>query len=118
MLVNLLLLNDWYSEWKDTVRLCHYGESRSLACLEHVKLAQVHRVGRTKTEAKIANHIAKKNAYLNGVCNLVAMDYCAAKSLYEAIEVAEIWGVGRKHSKKLRALTFIPCWILSWLLRS
>ena len=58
-------------------------------------------LGRTKTEAKMANHIAKKNAHFNGVCNLVAMDYCSAESLYEAIEVSEIWGVGRKHSKKL-----------------
>ncbi len=31
-------------------------------------------IGRTKTEAKIANHIAKKNFYLKGVCNLVTMD--------------------------------------------
>lgn len=61
-------------------------------------------IGRSKTEAKIANHIAKKNSYLKGVCNLVSMDYCAAESLYQAIEVSEVWGVGRKHSKKLNSL--------------
>lgn len=61
-------------------------------------------LGRTKTEAKMANHIAKKNAYFNGVCNLVAMDYCAIESLYETIEVGEIWGVGSKHTKKLNSL--------------
>ena len=33
-------------------------------------------IGRTKTEAKLANHIAKKNAYLNGAYNLIAMDPC------------------------------------------
>ena len=61
-------------------------------------------IGRTKTEAKLANHIAKTNAYLNGVCNLVAMDPCSVETLYQAIEVDEIWGVGRKHSKKLNGM--------------
>lgn len=61
-------------------------------------------IGRTKTEAKLANHIAKKNAYLNGVCNLVAMDPCLVETLYQSIEVDEIWGVGRKHSKKLNGM--------------
>jgi len=61
-------------------------------------------IGRTKTEAKLANHIAKKKAYLNGVCNLVTMDPCSAEALYQAIEVDEIWGVGRKHSKKLNGM--------------
>jgi len=61
-------------------------------------------IGRTKTEAKLANHIAKKNAYLNGVCNLVAMDPCSAEALYQAIGVDEIWGIGWKHSKKLKGM--------------
>lgn len=61
-------------------------------------------IGRTKTEAKLANHIAKKNAYLNGVCNLVAMDPCSVEGLYQAIEVGEIWGVGWKLSKKLNGM--------------
>lgn len=61
-------------------------------------------IGRSKTEAKLANHIAKKNAYFNGVCNLVSMDPCSTETLYQAIDVSEIWGVGRKHTKKLNTL--------------
>lgn len=61
-------------------------------------------IGRTKTEAKLANHIAKKNTYLKGVCNLIAMDPCSAEALYQTIEVDEIWGVGRKHSKTLKSM--------------
>lgn len=61
-------------------------------------------IGRSKTEAKIANHIAKKNAYLNGVCNLVSMDPCSAESVYQAIDVSEVWGIGRKHTKKLNSM--------------
>ena len=61
-------------------------------------------IGRAKTEAKLANHIAKKTAYFDGVCNLVSMDPCSAETLHQAIDVGEIWGIGRKHSKKLNSL--------------
>lgn len=61
-------------------------------------------IGRSKTEAKIANHIAKKNKYLNGICNLHEMDPCSKEGLFQNIDVSEVWGVGRKHSKKLHSL--------------
>jgi DNA polymerase V len=32
------------------------------------------------------------------------MDPCSAETLHQAIDVGEIWGVGRKHSKKLNSL--------------
>ncbi len=32
------------------------------------------------------------------------MDPCSAEALYQAIEVDEIWGIGRKHSKKLKGM--------------
>ena len=62
-------------------------------------------IGRTKTEAKMANHIAKKNSYLKGVCNLASMDYCSIEGLYQNIEVSEVWGIGRKHTKNLNSLS-------------
>lgn len=61
-------------------------------------------IGRSKTEAKLANHIAKKNDYFNGVCNLVSMDPCSAESVYQTIDVSEVWGIGRKHTKKLNSM--------------
>ncbi|MFJ0375665.1 Y-family DNA polymerase, partial [Acinetobacter baumannii] len=61
-------------------------------------------IGRSKTEAKLANHIAKKNAHFNGVCNLVSMDPCSTENLYQAIDVSEVWGIGRKHTKKLNSM--------------
>ncbi|MBJ8421928.1 DNA polymerase V subunit UmuC, partial [Acinetobacter bereziniae] len=50
------------------------------------------------------NHIAKKNKYLNGICNLYEMDPCSKEALFQNIDVSEVWGVGRKHSKKLHSL--------------
>ncbi|WP_428878479.1 DNA polymerase thumb domain-containing protein [Acinetobacter baumannii] len=59
-------------------------------------------IGRSKTEAKIANHIAKKNPGFNSVCDLVNMDPCNKEYYFSLIDVSEVWGVGRKHSKKLQ----------------
>ncbi|QDB82216.1 Y-family DNA polymerase [Acinetobacter pittii] len=61
-------------------------------------------IGRSKTESKIANHIAKKNAGFNNVCDLVSMDPCNKEYYFSLIDVSEVWGVGRKHAKKLQSL--------------
>lgn len=61
-------------------------------------------IGRSKTEAKIANHIAKKNAGFNSICDLVNMDPCNKEYYFAQIDVSEVWGVGRKHSKKLQSM--------------
>ncbi|WP_336964235.1 Y-family DNA polymerase [Acinetobacter pittii] len=61
-------------------------------------------IGRSKTEAKISNHIAKKNQGFNGVCDLVNMDPCNKEYYFAQIDVSEVWGVGRKHSKKLQTM--------------
>lgn len=61
-------------------------------------------IGRSKTEAKIANHIAKKNPGFNSVCDLVNMDPCNKEYYFAQIDVSEVWGVGRKHAKKLHSM--------------
>ena len=61
-------------------------------------------IGRSKTESKIANHIAKKNPGFNSVCDLVNMDPCNKEYYFSLIEVSEVWGVGRKHAKKLQSM--------------
>ncbi|EML1067326.1 Y-family DNA polymerase [Acinetobacter nosocomialis] len=61
-------------------------------------------IGRSKTEAKIANHIAKKTLGFNCVCDLVNMDPCNKEYYFSLIDVSEVWGVGRKHSKKLQSM--------------
>lgn len=61
-------------------------------------------IGRSKTEAKFANHIAKKNPGFDGVCNLVTMDPTIAELYYLANDASEIWGVGRQNRKRLSDL--------------
>lgn len=61
-------------------------------------------IGRSKTEAKLANHLAKQQTHFKQVCNLVDMDLCAVEQLYQSTLVNEVWGVGRKNSKRLNQL--------------
>jgi len=55
---------------------------------------------KTKTLAKIANKIAKKTA--TGVFTLVQAEQIS--NILKKIEVTDIWGVGRQHSKRLNKI--------------
>ena len=57
-------------------------------------------LGPTRTLAKIANRIAKKNPALQGVFDLTA---CAdLDRLLAGIPTGDIWGIGRRHTEMLR----------------
>lgn len=58
----------------------------------------------TKTLAKLANHVAKKQPKWNGVCDLGAMPEQALNTLLAQIEVGEVWGVGKKLREQLAAM--------------
>ena len=58
-------------------------------------------LGATKTLAKLANHIAKKQPGFNGVCDLSSMPSTQLENLLSTIEVGEVWGVGRQISLHL-----------------
>ena len=59
-------------------------------------------IGPTKTIAKLANHIAKKNPDLRGVCDL--SDEAERSRWMERIPLGEIWGVGSASQAKLAAI--------------
>ncbi len=61
-------------------------------------------VGSTKTLAKLANHIAKKNPEFNGVCDLNAISLRQQEDWFRKIEVGEIWGIGRRLAPKLHEI--------------
>ncbi|MEN8410585.1 DUF4113 domain-containing protein [Acinetobacter bereziniae] len=58
-------------------------------------------IGRSKTEAKIGNYMAKKGKRFNGVCDLATMNPRHRDYFWSLVEVGEVWGVGRKQNKKL-----------------
>jgi DNA polymerase V len=59
--------------------------------------------GATKTLAKLANHIAKKQPAFNGVCDFSTMPHEQFEAWLSHIEVGEVWGIGRQLSQHLNA---------------
>lgn len=60
--------------------------------------------GPTKTLAKLANHMAKKNPIFNGVCDLHALSRTERRQWMSQIEVGEVWGVGRRINQRLAVM--------------
>ena len=61
-------------------------------------------IGPTKTLAKIANHLAKKNPQFDGVCDLHAMTRPERLQWMSQLEVGEVWGVGKRIAKRLNTM--------------
>lgn len=89
------------------------GTAQSLGELAtHIRAAVARSVGvpvcvgiaPTKTLAKFANHVAKRNSHLNGVCSLDSMDPAILDGIQSRVPVTDLWGVGGKTGSKLAAL--------------
>lgn len=68
-------------------------------------------VARTKTLAKIANHIAKKNKAATACVSVLATKEDQHQALRQA-RVGSIWGVGRQYASKLENMGIISGWDL------
>lgn len=55
----------------------------------------------TKTLAKLANHIAKKNPEFNSVCNLEDLTWEERSTRFKEMDVGEVWGVGSRFKERL-----------------
>ena len=60
--------------------------------------------GSTKTRAKLANHVAKKQPEHGGVFDLEALAPAAERDLFRQLPVREIWGIGGRLTQRLNAL--------------
>ena len=76
-----------------------YAHQLRQTILQHTGIPVSIGIASTKTLAKNANHKAKKDDSLNGVCSL--MNYNNIDQILELTEVGDVWGVGRRLSKKL-----------------
>ncbi len=56
----------------------------------------------SKTLAKLANHVAKKQKHYDSVCDFNAMTARELDTLLAQIEVGEVWGVGRRSTSRLQ----------------
>ncbi|MFN2456788.1 MAG: Y-family DNA polymerase [Chitinophagaceae bacterium] len=68
-------------------------------------------VAPTKTLAKLANHIAKKNKDVSKCVTVLDRDEKIAAALKNT-PVADLWGVGRRYAEKLKQLGIHTAWHL------
>ena len=61
-------------------------------------------IGSTKTLAKLANHLAKKNPVFNSVCNLNSMNPKEQDRWLSHTPVGEVWGIGIRLAPKLTGM--------------
>jgi DNA polymerase V len=76
-----------------------YGQNIKNTLWQDVRMPVCVGVGKTKTIAKLANHIAKKSKKLNGVCVIKDMSIWAA--VLKKLPVNKVWGVGSRISQRL-----------------
>lgn len=81
--------------------LVAYGQQIRQRIAQWVGLPVCVGVGRTKTLAKFANYLAKKNACFQGVCDIAVLSQAEQDQWMAANEVGEVWGVGRRIGQRL-----------------
>lgn len=58
----------------------------------------------SKTLAKLANHVSKKNPRFGSVCDFNSLSATELDTLLASIEVGEVWGIGRHTAPKLQEI--------------
>ena len=84
--------------------LLHYCQQIRDRILKWIGLPVSIGLGRSKTEAKMANYMAKKAKRFEGICDLVQMPKAHRDYYWSIIDVGEVWGVGRQQQKKLKQM--------------
>ena len=79
-----------------------HGERIRRAVWKETRLPVCVGMGTTLTLAKLANHIAKKNHALAGVCILDSTS--SIEAALKSVDIEDVWGIGRRLSLKLRLL--------------
>ncbi|MBR8042116.1 Y-family DNA polymerase [Burkholderia cenocepacia] len=82
-----------------------YGQMMRERVLRWIGIPTCVGIAPSKTLAKMANHIAKKNVGRPwaGVCDLTALPERDLDELLGRVEVGEVWGVGRRLRERLAA---------------
>lgn len=81
----------------------HLGQQIKTRIREWTGLPVCVGFGPTKTLAKLANHLAKKNPAFNGVCDLPGLPESEQRDWMARTAVEEVWGVGPRTVPKLEA---------------
>lgn len=97
---SFLQIDTVLKQYRDTLEL---GQNIKQAVKETTGLPVCVGIGTSKTLAKFANHLAKKHPQFSGVCDVNAMNKQELYQWMSETEVDEVWGIGRRIAKKLKA---------------
>ncbi|MGA7750029.1 MAG: Y-family DNA polymerase [Gallionella sp.] len=81
-----------------------YGQQIRRTVMQHVGIPVCVGIASSKTLAKLANHVAKKNPRFGGVCDFNELTETGRDILLASIDVGEVWGVGRRSTDSLREM--------------
>ncbi len=84
--------------------LTEYGQTIKQTVKKQLSLPVAVGIGQSKTLAKAANHLAKKIDSFKGVLAISDLSETDLNSLLSRMSIADVWGVGRKWSKRLESL--------------
>lgn len=84
--------------------LLDYGQRIRQTVLQWTGLPTSIGIGYSKTQAKLANHLAKKQALFNGVCDLTRMSEHSLLGWTQALPVTEVWGISKATAERLARL--------------
>jgi DNA polymerase V len=84
--------------------LTSYAQSISSTIKQCVGIPVCVGIAPSKTLAKLANHVAKKQKQYHSVCDFNAMSARMLDNLLAKIEVGEVWGVGRRSAERLQQM--------------
>jgi DNA polymerase V len=82
--------------------LTHYAQQLRQTVLQGTGLPVCVGIASSKTLAKLANHSAKRDAALNGVCNFNVMTAAEIDQALSEIAINHVWGIGRNLARHLQ----------------
>ncbi|MFA6970604.1 MAG: Y-family DNA polymerase [Gallionella sp.] len=97
-------IDECFLELTGMPELTRYGQQMRSTIKQCVGIPVCVGIAPSKTLAKLANHVAKKQPSFNGVCNFNELSEDELDNLLEKIGVGEIWGVGRRTFTRLQEM--------------
>ncbi len=69
-------------------------------------------IGASKTQAKLANHLAKKNQQFQDILDLTSLSKETQDALFKTVKVGNVWGIGKQLSQKLESQNILTAYDL------
>lgn len=90
-----------------TIDHTEYGQQMRRTLRQCVGIPACVGIASSKTLAKLANHVAKKQAQFDGVCDFNTLAEPCLDGLLARTEVGEVWGVGRRSTARLQEMGIV-----------